>query len=86
MTEYYVWLQLSLGAGNNRLKKALEYFGNAENIYMVSAIERSSSGDFTQNELKRLNTLKIESAQKIISDCKKYGIDIITVGSEKYPF
>lgn len=85
MTEYYVWLQSALGAGNNRLKKALEYFGNAENIYKASAKERSSSGVFTQNELKRLNTLKIESAQKIISDCKKYGIDIITVDDKKYP-
>lgn len=85
MTEYYVWLQLSLGAGNNRLKKALEYFGNAENIYKASASERLSSGIFTQNELKKLNSFKIESAQKIISDCKKYGIEIITADGEKYP-
>lgn len=85
MTEYYVWLQLSLGAGSIRAKKALGYFGNAENIYKASAKERLSSGIFTQNELKRLNTLKIESAKKTVSDCKKYGIEIITAADKKYP-
>lgn len=85
MTEYYVWLSEALGAGNIRIKKALMHFGNAENIFKASQNDRIDSGIFTEKELYRLSKAEIESAIKIISDCKKYGIKIITADDEAYP-
>ena len=36
MTEYLVWLQKALGAGNIRAVKALKVFGNAEKSFAIS--------------------------------------------------
>ena len=86
MTEYYIWLQTALGAGNMRAVKALKHFANAENIYKASLAERKSAQIFTPKDLKRLEETKLDAANKIIEDCRKYGIDIITIDDEKYPY
>ena len=86
MTEYLIWLQSALGAGNIRAVKALGFFGNAENIYKASALERKSSGIFSPKDLSRLSSTKIDIAERIIDDCRKYGIDIIPLGDKKYPY
>lgn len=86
MTEYLVWLQKALGAGNIRAVKALKVFGNAENIYRASPLERRAAGIFSPKDLGRLGSTKIDTATRIIEDCRKYGIDIITIGDKKYPY
>lgn len=86
MTEYFIWLQGALGAGNIRAVKALKYFGNAENIYKASPSERKAAGVFSPKDLSRLSGTKIDTAKIIIDDCRKYGIDIIPLGDKKYPY
>lgn len=86
MTEYLIWLQTALGAGNIRAAKALSYFKNAENIYKASPSERQAAKIFTPKDLKRLNDTKIEYAESVIDDCRKYGIDIVLLGDTKYPY
>ena len=76
MTEYLIWLQTALGAGNIRAAKALSYFKNAENIYKASLSERKAAGIFSPKDLKRLSETKIDYAKSVITDCLKYGIDI----------
>lgn len=86
MTEYLIWLQAALGAGNIRAARALKAFQNAENIYKASPAERKAAKIFTPKDLKRLNDTKIETAKGIIADCRKYGIDIVPLGDTKYPY
>ena len=86
MTEYYIWLQTALGAGNIRAARALKHFGNAENIYKASPLERQSAKFFTPKDLKRLNDTKIDTAKSIIDDCRKYGIDTVLFGDKRYPY
>lgn len=86
MTEYLIWLQMALGAGNIRAVKALKYFENAENIYKASLSERKAAGIFSPKDLKRLSETKIDYAKSVITDCLKYGIDIVPFGDKKYPY
>ncbi|MEE1238774.1 MAG: DNA-processing protein DprA [Acutalibacteraceae bacterium] len=86
MTEYFVWLQKALGAGNIRAVKALGHFGNAENIYKATPSERKAAGIFSPKDLSRLGSTKIDTAKGIIEDCRKYGIDIIPLGDREYPY
>lgn len=86
MTEYLIWLQAALGAGNIRAVRALKVFANAENIYKASPAERKAAKIFTPKDLKRLNDTKIDYAESVIADCKKYGIDIVPLGDTKYPY
>ena len=48
MIKYLVWLQQALGAGNQRAKSAIEYFGSAQNIYNADFKNRVSSKIFTK--------------------------------------
>lgn len=86
MTEYLIWLQTALGAGNIRAVRALKAFGNAENIYRASLSERQAAKIFSPKDLKRLGETKLDTAKRIVSDCSKYGIDIISYGDKKYPY
>lgn len=86
MTEYLIWLQSALGAGNIRAVRALKAFGNAENIYKASLSERKAAGIFSPKDLKRLSETKIDYAKSVITDCLKYGIDIVLIGDKKYPY
>lgn len=86
MTEYLIWLQTALGAGNIRAVRALKAFGNAENIYKASLSERKAAGIFSPKDLKRLSEIKIDYAKSVITDCLKYGIDIVLIGDKKYPY
>lgn len=86
MTEYLIWLQSALGAGNIRAVRALKAFGNAENIYKASLSERKAAGIFSPKDLKRLSETKIDYAKSVITDCLKYGIDIVPLGDKKYPY
>ena len=86
MTEYYIRLGYALGAGNIRVKRALEYFGNAENIFKASDKERAESGIFTKNELLRIKNSQNATAFETLEECKENGIDIICYGDKNYPY
>lgn len=85
MISYYISLSNAMGAGNVRAVKALEYFGNAKNIFKASADERAQSGIFAANELKRLEAMGPDYANEIAAECKANGIDIIPFGDKRYP-
>lgn len=85
MISYYISLSNAMGAGNVRAVKALEYFGNAKNIFKASAEKRAQSGIFTANELKRLEAMGPDYANEIAAECKANGIDIIQLGDKRYP-
>ena len=86
MIGYYITLSNAMGAGSVRAVKALEYFGNAKNIFKATAEQRAKSGIFTVNELKRLETAGPDYANEVIAECKANGIDIIPLGDKRYPY
>ncbi|MBR7132872.1 MAG: DNA-processing protein DprA [Clostridia bacterium] len=85
MINYNVWLQLILGAGNNRLLKIIDYFKTAKNVHSAGYEACLQSGLFTNRELSRIKKTHISIAEKIVSDCKKLGIEIIALGDKRYP-
>ena len=82
---YLIWLQLVLGAGNNKVKDILEKFGNAKNIYKSNIKELETSGLFTKRILKKISETKIFEADKIILKCKTSGIRVLTIEDNNYP-
>ncbi len=84
--KYLIWLQSVLNVGNNRAKDILKHFGGAENIYKADYKEILSSGLFKKSELERIKDKNLTYSLEIIEDCKKNGIEIIPLGSSKYPY
>ena len=82
--EYFVWLQLCLGAGNKRINKILERFAPSE-IYNLTDKQLSEIKIFTAKEKENFKTITLKNAQDIIEKCRRNGIKIITLGSDSYP-
>lgn len=83
--KYFIYLQMLLGQGNRRAVKILERYGSAEAVYRLDNSERKESGLFTERELCRFETLEFSQAEKIYSECKCSGIELIPYGAVKYP-
>lgn len=86
MIKYQIWLQLALGAGSIKAKTALEYFGNAENIYKSDKIARSSPGIFTSKELEKMSMTPLTDALRVLADCNCDGIKTVAFGDSDYPY
>ena len=82
--EYFVWLQLCLGAGNKRIKKILKNYTPFE-IYNLSDAELSKAKTFTQKEKDYFKRVTLNDAKDIVSLCKNNGIEIVTIKDENYP-
>ena len=85
MTEYYIWLQFVLGAGNSRALKILDRFKNAQNVYNSDISELKLSGLFTEKELERVKSVKLGTAHSVIRKCEKSGIEIFCIDDTEYP-
>lgn len=84
--KYLISLHEILGAGNSRAVGILNHFGSAKEIFLSDKNTLSNCGLFTKTELRKIAGVKISDAEKIISQCHKNGIKIITINSEEYPF
>ena len=82
--EYFVWLQLCLGAGNKRVKKILEKYTPLE-IYNLRADMLEKIKIFTPKEKENFKKIPLTTARDILRKCESNNIEIITFGSEKYP-
>lgn len=83
--KYLVWLTEALGPANPRTVGALEFFGNAEKIYISSREEKVKSKCFTKGDLTKLQNLSISAAEKILKDCKTAGISLLPITDKRYP-
>lgn len=82
---YDIWFQCVMGYGNPRAVKAIEHFGGSEKIFKATESERKNSGVFTERDLSRLTKVKLNSAEKILENCKKHSVTAVTYSSDKFP-
>ncbi|MCR4614869.1 MAG: DNA-processing protein DprA [Clostridiales bacterium] len=83
---YWIWLQSALGIGQNiPVEHILDEFGNAENIYQASDMQRRISNVFNETQIENLNTKTIDEAVRIVEQCKRLGIETVTPEDDIYP-
>ncbi|MEE1246392.1 MAG: DNA-processing protein DprA, partial [Acutalibacteraceae bacterium] len=83
---YWVWAQNALGISSNvKSDEIISYFGNAESLYFAGEYEWRISGIFTPGQINKLKTTTLDEAKKIVSDCQRYRIKIITPDDADYP-
>ena len=82
MTEYYVWLQMCLGAGSAKLHRVLGAFETPKNLYDS---KNKKHRMFTDTEQEKFSHIALSEALKTVETCDKKGIKIITPESENYP-
>ena len=83
---YWVWAQNALGISSSvKSDEIVSYFGNAESLYFAGEYEWRLSGIFTPGQINKLKTTTLDEAKKIVSDCQRYRIKIITPDDADYP-
>lgn len=83
---YWVWAQNALGISSSvKSDEIISYFGNAESLYFAGEYEWRISGIFTPGQINKLKTTTLDEAKKIVSDCQRYRIKIITPDDGDYP-
>lgn len=83
---YWVWAQDALGiSASVKTDEIISYFGNAEALYFAGEYEWRISGIFTRGQINRLKSTGLENSERIIAECEKYKIKIITPDDSDYP-
>lgn len=82
---YWIWLQSAVGYGYKYIKPLLERYKTAENVYHAPFNDLEFSGLFSKLALSKLKNKDLDAARKVLNECIKRKISIVTIGDEKYP-
>lgn len=83
---YWVWAQDALGVSSSvKSDEIISYFGKAEALYFAGEYEWRISGIFTRGQINKLKSTGLDNAERIIAECEKYKIKIVTPDDRDYP-
>ncbi|MBE6956126.1 MAG: DNA-protecting protein DprA [Ruminococcaceae bacterium] len=80
--KYWLWLTTRKGLGNQGVAQVLERFGAPERAYFADPDEY---GLFPPNMAKALSDRSMDSVQRIMGDCDRLGVRIMTRQDADYP-
>ncbi|NMB30018.1 MAG: DNA-processing protein DprA, partial [Clostridiales bacterium] len=81
--KYWIWLLQVMGSHNIKSGQLIEKYGSAEDAYL--AIKDGKEKSLSKSENKNAKKIRIEQSEKIIEQCERTGVDIVTIGDENYP-
>ncbi len=82
MQKYWIWYSLLFSFRNLTARKALELYHSPRVLYFLKEEEMKQ---FPQDFRKRLRNKDLSRAEKIIAECHKKHINIVTYEDERYP-
>ncbi len=87
MTElkYWLWFSLALYQNSRKMTALLERFDTPLDIYNAQEADFRLIEDINEKNIKRLCDKRLIFAEKIMDECRKKGIRIMTFDSEYYP-
>ncbi len=85
MVTHWIWLTQRKGIGYVGCQKLLACFGSAENIYEQNIEQYRTMKGFRKTWEESLMDKDLTRAEKIVEDCDRLGIRIITFDDPAYP-
>ncbi|MEE0929324.1 MAG: DNA-processing protein DprA [Acutalibacteraceae bacterium] len=85
MIKYWLWVSLCLDIGSAHLKPLLNRYSSPQNVYNATIKDLEGSYILSPKELERARNKGLGRVEKIISDCKESGIEIIAFDDDRYP-
>lgn len=83
--EYWIWLQKVLGYGSPAVSRVIANYGTAKQFYLAPDTERIKKCRLNKTQILRLHTVSRKDVFKVLQDCAKYGINIVTPEDALYP-
>ncbi len=83
--EYWIWLQQVLGYGSPAVSRVIAHYETAKDFYLAPDSEKIAKCRLNKTQASRLHSVSRKRIFKILQDCAKYGINIITPEDTLYP-
>ena len=85
MLKYWVWLSELKGLRNQTRLALLRRFGDPESIFYADADELLLTDGVERSQLKLLENHDLAPADRILADCQRLGIRLLTLSDAAYP-
>ena len=85
MLKYWVWLSELKGLRNQTRLALLRRFGDPESIFYADADELLLTDGVERSQLKLLENHDLAPADKILADCQRLDIQLLTFSDAAYP-
>ena len=84
---YWVWLQGALGQGSRKAVALARALGSPAAVYehRLDRDALKATGLVSYQNMKRLSEYPLESARRVLEDCERLGLQVITPQSPSYP-
>ena len=83
--KYWVWLNECRGLTNRSRALLLDHFGSPEDVYYADEAEYALVEDLSKKQLELLADKSTDGADKILGDCQRLGLRILTMQDADYP-
>jgi DNA processing protein len=86
MNKYWIWLSQIPYIGPRTAKDMLQIFRTPENIYFAKDEELINNCNISAKQLKMIKENRsLEASLRILDNCNKNGIHILTIQDDRYP-
>lgn len=83
--KYWLWLASLKGVPNQLKLNLLHYFGSPERVFMAESGEYLLVEEMTRQSAELLENKSLREADKILGDCERLGLRILTLHDAEYP-
>ena len=83
--KYWVWLSECRGVSNQARLARLRHFGSPEDVFYADAGELLLTEGITRDQVHALEDHKLDKADKVLADCQRLGLRILTIQDAEYP-
>ena len=83
--KYWVWLSQCFLPGSDKPNQLLIDFGSPEAFYEEGLSQLEEIDYLTEVECSKIQRTSLERAEFVLSECKRLGIQVITIESALYP-
>ena len=83
--EYWIWLQQVLGYGHDAVSRVIAAYGTAKDFYLAPDSEKIAKCRLNKTQAARLHNIPRKDIFKVLQDCAKHGINIITPDDKLFP-
>ena len=83
--KYWVWLSRCAGMDSQLRLALLDRFGSPEEVYYADEGALSLTEGMTRRALEPLTQKNLTDAEKILADCERLGVQLLTLHDAEYP-
>ena len=83
--KYWLWLTNLRGLGNQARLALLRHFASPEDVFYADKGEILLTEGITREQASLLEDHRLEEADRILADCQRLGIRILTIQDAEYP-